>query len=73
MVTKYDGYDLDFSVEIIQAKRIECKCPRCESIYLRRMKWSGNGMPRKVCERCRLNSNNSPKIHITRVTLYEIK
>ena len=73
---KYEGYDideLDFSIEIIQSKRIECKCPRCEDIYLRRMKWSGNGMPRKICERCRLNTANSPKPHITTVVLYEFE
>jgi len=46
-------YDLDFSQDIIKPKTMSCKCPMCEDIYKRRMKWSGNGMPRKLCEKCK--------------------
>ena len=31
---------------------VKCKCPLCETIYKRRMRFTGNGMPRKYCYFC---------------------
>jgi len=31
---------------------VACKCPKCEKIHKVKMKWIGNGMPRKFCKKC---------------------
>lgn len=60
-------YDLDFSKEIPPNKMIECKCPRCERIYKKKVAWVGNGMPRKICEKCKVFHEKS----FLRMKVYE--
>lgn len=36
------------------SKKHTIKCPTCEQIYTARVHWTGNGMPRIKCRRCRL-------------------
>jgi hypothetical protein len=33
-------------------KSTQCKCPRCGIIHVRRIDWTGNGVPRIYCRTC---------------------
>jgi hypothetical protein len=47
-------------------KRIRCTCPCCEKKHILTLYWSGKGVPRKLCKRCRtLSSELGDIIHHT--------
>lgn len=33
-------------------KKVKCKCPLCEVIHTKMIRFTGNGMPRKYCRTC---------------------
>lgn len=35
------------------AKKTQCYCPLCEKEYFRTMEFTGNGIPRINCDRCK--------------------
>lgn len=38
----------------VYGKATLCKCPKCGKKHLRKMFWTGNGMPWKFCVACSL-------------------
>jgi hypothetical protein len=34
--------------------RVECICPKCGNRHLMNFPWTGRGMPRKFCPRCKI-------------------
>ena len=41
----------DIDVEVY-GKQTECKCPRCGKKHMRKINWTGRGIPRKFCGVC---------------------
>jgi transposase-like protein len=31
---------------------IECKCPKCEVLHVKKVNWAGRGVPRIACSKC---------------------
>jgi hypothetical protein len=34
-------------------KKTKCQCPKCGRIHIRSIYWTGKGMPKRYCNKCR--------------------
>lgn len=42
------------NVADFESESIDCVCPKCEVIYCRKILWTGRGIPRIFCDRCKI-------------------
>ncbi len=66
-----DFEEEDFSYERLvrlgnKKNSVKCRCPRCDKIHYLSFFWTGRGMPRKYCHRCR-----DVVVHINSQGVYE--
>lgn len=50
-----DLYDAFLAGDVAEddIQKIDCKCPKCGIVHQKRMTWTGRGMPRKYCNKCK--------------------
>lgn len=47
--------------KVLLTKRITIKCPKCGKLWKAARYWTGNGMLREYCRKCRLSLDVNPQ------------